>query len=132
MQAFPDNFAAMTTVSPSDILNCLKIPKNLSKDDITTISPSDVLDCLKIPKNLSKDDITTITPSDVLGCLSFLRIFQRVILPPYVPCLWKFIREATKGGSYINLNLCVHIHCLHFIYRVNLYFRLQDQQFHTR
>ena len=61
MQAFPDNFAAMTTVSPSDILNCLKIPKNLSKDDITTI-----------------------TPSDVLGCLRFLRIFQRVILPPYL------------------------------------------------
>ena len=96
MQAFPDNFAAMTTVSPSDILNCLKIPKNLSKDDITTISPSDVLDCLKIPKNLSEGDITTI------------------------PCLLKFIREATKEGSYINfkyLNECVHIYCLHFIYR---------------
>ena len=84
MRAFPDNFAAlvtsMTTVSPSDVLNCLKIPKNLSKDDITTISPSDVLDCFKIPKNLSEDDITTI------------------------PCLRKFTREATKEGSYINFN----------------------------
>ena len=61
MRAFPDVFAAlftsMTTVSPSDVLNCLKILKNLSKDDITNISPSDVLDCFKILDNLSEGDL---------------------------------------------------------------------------
>ena len=42
MRAFPDIFAALftssTTASPYDVLDCLKIPNNLSEDDIITIS----------------------------------------------------------------------------------------------
>ena len=41
MRAFPDIFAALftstTTVSPLDVLECLKIPQNLSEADMITI-----------------------------------------------------------------------------------------------